>query len=142
MTKSILLLPIMLFLILGCSQESKNVQDTELHCTGIISINSLSNPESNIKWGKSVAINFNFKDSKIFYPYELLYLSIPLNGVKCHKEDGDTYCDLSEKKDSSTEHMIFIKLQKNNSIEVIDTLNENNQDRKTTYSGTCEKITY
>ncbi len=113
----------------------------ELKCEGTVSFTSQSDPKSNVEMIRNIQINFNFQDSKIFYPFNLLYLSIPQEGVKCHKEGENIVCQFNDKKDLS-EHNLSINFQKNYSIEIVEKINDINNDRMTIYVGNCKKLIY
>ncbi len=141
MKKLLKLTPFLLLIIWGCSQKSTTVENMEIKCIGVVSVTSQSDPKSNVEMIKNVKINFNFQDSKIFYPFDLLYLSIPREGVKCIKQVENTVCEFNDKKDLS-EHTISINLQKSLSMNIVEKINRENNDRMTTYSGLCEKVIY
>ena len=140
MKKLIISFLIFVFLIQGCSQKTTSIDDKEIKCEGTVSVISKSNPESNIQWNKIITINFNIRNSKIFSPFDLIYISIPRDGIQCHLEDEETVCNFSTKTPS--EHTISINLRKNEAIKVVETTMEKNKDQKVTFTGTCDEVNY
>jgi hypothetical protein len=139
MLKKLLIISTLFFLV-GCSQKN-TVENMELKCVGDVSFISTSDPKSNVELSRNIKISFNLQDSKIFYSFDLLYLSLPRDGIQCLKVGENITCEFNQIKEND-EHTISINLDNSLKMKIIEKINQKNHDRMTTYSGNCQKVIY
>jgi hypothetical protein len=139
MLKKLLIISTLYFLV-GCSQKD-TIENMELKCVGDVSFKSTTDPKSNVELSRNIKISFNIQDSKIFYSFDLLYLSLPRDGIKCLKVGENINCEFNQTKDND-EHTISINLDNSLKMKIIEKINQKNQDRMTSYIGNCQKVIY